>query len=110
MTALDIRLIFSYFSIFCSLILVSSSKAQDFDWPSYGGDNGSSKYAPLSQINAENVSQLVTAWEWESPDNALVSDIIRDSGPMLRPGPFKATPVVVDGSMYLPTTYGQIVS
>ena len=88
MTALDIRLIFSYFSIFCSLILVSSSKAQDFDWPSYGADNGSSKYAPLSQINAENVSRLVTAWEWESPDNALVSDIIRDGGPMLRPGPF----------------------
>ena len=110
MTALDIRLIFPYFSIICSLIMVTSSKAQDFDWPSYGGDNGSSKYAPLSQINAENVSRLVTAWEWESPDNALVSDIIRDGGPMLRPGPFKATPVVVDGSMYLPTTYGQIVS
>ena len=53
---------------------------------------------------------LITAWEWLSPDNLLVSEIIESSGPMLRPGPFKATPIVVDGSMYLPTTYGQIAS
>ena len=52
MTPLNMRSMFSYFCIVCSFALVTTSKAQDFDWPSYGGDNGSSKYAPLSQINS----------------------------------------------------------
>ena len=84
--------------------------AQNVDWPSYGGDNGSTKYLPLSQINAENVGELITAWEWNSVDNALVPEIIENNGPMLRPGSYKATPIVVNGSMYLPTSYGQIVA
>ena len=86
------------------------ASAQNVDWPSYGGDNGSTKYSALNQINSENVSQLLTVWEWASPDNALVPNIIQTEGPMLRPGSFKSTPIVVDGIMYLPTTYGQIVS
>ena len=93
----------------CSL-MTAQVTAQNVDWPSYGGDNGSNKYSALNQINSDNVSQIVTAWEWDSPDNALVADIMQSSGPMLRPGPFKSTPIVVDGIMYLPTTYGQIIS
>ena len=91
-------------------IVSAFTEAQNVDWPSYGGDNGSSKYSALNQINTNNVADLITAWEWLSPDNLLVSEIIESSGPMLRPGPFKATPIVVDGSMYIPTTYGQIAS
>ena len=100
---------FSLGFLTCSLMTVQVS-AQNVDWPSYGGDNGSNKYSALNQINSDNVSQLVTAWEWDSPDNALVADIMQSSGPMLRPGPFKSTPIVVNGIMYLPTTYGQIIS
>ena len=100
---------FSLVFLTCSLMTAQVS-AQNVDWPSYGGDNGSNKYSALNQINSDNVSQLVTAWEWDSPDNALVADIMQSSGPMLRPGPFKSTPIVVNGIMYLPTTYGQIIS
>ena len=42
------------------------------DWPAYGNDLGSSKYADLDQINASNVAKLEIAWQWQSPDNALV--------------------------------------
>lgn len=98
-------------SISILLILFSPLLAsQDVDWPSYGGDNGSRKYSPLNQINASNVNSLEIAWEWESIDNSLVSEIISASGPMLRPGPYKATPIVVNDLMYLPTSYGQIVA
>ena len=90
--------------------LSGSISAQNIDWPSYGGDNGSTKYLPLNQINSENVADLVIAWEWNSVDNTLVPGIVENSGPMLRPGSYKATPIVVDGSMYLPTSYGQIVA
>jgi quinoprotein glucose dehydrogenase len=100
---------FSLVFLTCSL-MTNQVSAQNVDWPSYGGDNGSNKYSALNQINSDNVSQLVTAWEWDSPDNTLVADIMQSSGPMLRPGPFKSTPIVVNGIMYLPTTYGQIIS
>ena len=32
------------------------------EWRAYGGSNANLKYAPLDQINAENVSQLRIAW------------------------------------------------
>ena len=65
---------FSLVFLTCSL-MTNQVSAQNVDWPSYGGDNGSNKYSALNQINSDNVSQLVTAWEWDSPDNALVADI-----------------------------------
>ena len=40
------------------------------DWRSYGGDPGSTKYAPLDQINRENVDRLEIAWRWKSADYA----------------------------------------
>jgi len=99
-----------FISTLLFVFLAGGISAQNIDWPSYGGDNGSTKYLPLNQINSENVADLVIAWEWNSVDNALVPGIVENSGPMLRPGSYKATPIVVDGSMYLPTSYGQIVA
>ena len=37
--------------------------AADGQWASYGGDDGSTKYAPLDQIDAGNVDQL----DWQVP-------------------------------------------
>ena len=37
-------------------IISAFTKGQNVDWPSYGGDNGSSKYSALNQINTNNVS------------------------------------------------------
>ena len=36
------------------------------NWLYYGGDAGSTKYAPLDQITADNVADLEVAWRWES--------------------------------------------
>jgi glucose dehydrogenase len=38
------------------------------EWRFYGGDQGSTKYSPLDQINRNNVQKLKTAWIWDSPD------------------------------------------
>ncbi|MDB3992650.1 pyrroloquinoline quinone-dependent dehydrogenase [Gammaproteobacteria bacterium] len=100
----------SIFFLLLAIHFQTNTIAQDLDWPSYGGNNNSTKYLPLSQINANNVSNLIVAWEWMSADNLLVPEIMAESGPMLRPGSYKATPIVVDGAMYLPTSYGQIAS
>ncbi|MFK7862887.1 MAG: pyrroloquinoline quinone-dependent dehydrogenase [Pseudohongiellaceae bacterium] len=80
------------------------------DWPSYGGDNGSRKYMPFSQINKANVSGVETAWEWLSPDNATVAENYAKEDYRATPGGFKSTPIVVDGTMFVPSSFGRIVA
>ncbi|MEJ2089925.1 MAG: PQQ-binding-like beta-propeller repeat protein, partial [Gammaproteobacteria bacterium] len=74
-------------------------------WPSYGNDPGSSKYSPLDQINAGNVQRLRVAWIWESPDNPLVRED-RNRTPI----GYKATPVMIDGILYVSTSLGQVAA
>ena len=38
------------------------------DWPEYGGDKGGMRYSPLTQINAENVTELELAWVYHHGD------------------------------------------
>lgn len=74
-------------------------------WPSYGGDLGSTKYSPLSEIDADNVEHLHVAWTWRSPDDALVA-----ADPDLTPAGFKATPIMVDGVLYIRTSLSQVAA
>ena len=41
------------------------------EWRHYGGDLASSKYSPLSQIDAGNVDELEVFWRWQSPDRLI---------------------------------------
>jgi glucose dehydrogenase len=54
------------------------------DWPMYNRDLAGTRYSPLTQINTRNVAQLKLAWSYNLP---LASE---------------ATPIVVDGVMYIP--------
>jgi quinoprotein glucose dehydrogenase len=36
------------------------------EWSYWGGDERSSGYSPLDQINAENVSKLEVVWRWKA--------------------------------------------
>lgn len=98
-------------SISSAIILASSViTANAQDWPSYGGDNGSGKYSPLDQISAENVDQLEIVWEWLSLDNATVASNLADGNNRAVPAGYKATPLVVDGIMYVSTSFGRVVA
>ena len=48
--------------------LGSSNGTQKGEWRFYGGNQASTKYSPLDQINRENVNKLKVAWTWDSPD------------------------------------------
>jgi quinoprotein glucose dehydrogenase len=74
-------------------------------WPTYGGDPGSTKYSPLDQINRDNVQRLKVAWRWESADNPIVVKH-RQQLPAV-PASFKATPIMVDGILYIKTSMSQ---
>lgn len=80
---------------------VAQQEATEGEWHHYAGDKGSSKYAPLDQINGENVTTLEEAWRWASPDESLG---IRQLGG------FKATPLVVNGVMYVSTPASQVAA
>jgi quinoprotein glucose dehydrogenase len=54
-----------------SLCASAQHGVTDGQWPTYGGDAGSTKYTSLSQINADNFERLAIAWRWQSLDGAL---------------------------------------
>src|SRR5262249_7551947 len=55
------------------------------NWLTYSGTYASHRFSPLDQITRENVVQLKVAWVYQ----------------VRRPGVVEATPLVVDGVMYL---------
>ncbi len=54
-------------------------------WPTYGGDYGSQRHSPLTQITPQNVQRLAPQW-------AFQTDTL---------GKFEATPIVLDGVIYI---------
>src|SRR6476469_8633075 len=59
------------------------------EWRTYGGDLGSTRYAPLDQINPENFDKLEVAWRFKT-------DYL---GP-LPEFEFQSTPLMVKGLLY----------
>ncbi|MEQ1909496.1 MAG: pyrroloquinoline quinone-dependent dehydrogenase [Vicinamibacterales bacterium] len=69
--------------------LVAQQGAKGGEWHSWAGDAGSTRYAPLDQINAQNFSKLEVAWRFKT-DN-------------LGPRPdfnLQTTPLMVNGVLY----------
>lgn len=68
------------------------------EWPTYGRDAGGSRYAPIAQIDRANVSRLAVAWTFHTGET--------------EPGErsFEATPILVDGTLYLSTPLGKIIA
>jgi quinoprotein glucose dehydrogenase len=82
----------------------SASKApQSEEWPYYGGDPGGSRFSPLAQINTANVRQLKTAWVYHTGD-------ISDGSTHPRKSAFEATPIMVDGTLYVSTAFNRVVA
>ena len=75
------------------------------EWRHFGNDAANTKYSPLDQISAENFSELVVAWRWKS-----IAAEVAAGNEDVRPGPFKTTPLMVGGLVYLSTALGQVVA
>jgi glucose dehydrogenase len=76
----------------------------------FGHDPSSSRYSPLKQVNTQNVQSLTRAWTYHlnksgpRPVNAGAAG--RGGGRRSS----QATPIVVNGRMYLPTPYGTVIA
>jgi quinoprotein glucose dehydrogenase len=73
------------------------------DWPFYGGDQGGTKFSPLTDVNTSTAGRLAVAWEWSPREKALEAF-------GTRPGNFQATPLMIDNVLYLSTPYNRVVA
>src|SRR5687768_1358704 len=84
------------------LLLALLTQAPD-QWPAYGGDRGGTRYSPHTQITKANVSRLKVAWTYRTGE---LGQGARDSARLT----FEATPLFVDGTLYLSTAFGKVVA
>jgi alcohol dehydrogenase (cytochrome c) len=79
----------------CALVcsLFAQDGATRADWPHYGGERSAWRYSALDQINRSNVGRLKAAWAFQTGKV--------DGG-------FNATPLVVDGVMYVPSSWNRV--
>jgi quinoprotein glucose dehydrogenase len=69
--------------------VLGQTGAKNGEWPTYGGDLGHTRYAPLDQITADNFDKLEIAWRFKTES--------------LGPRPeyqFESTPLMVKGVVY----------
>ena len=65
--------------------------AKNGEWRTYGGDLGSTRYAPLDQINAENFSKLQVAWRFKTDILGARPDFNLQTTPLMINGVLYAT-------------------
>lgn len=68
---------------------LAQTGAPDGEWPTYGGDLGHTRYAPLTQIDADDFGSLEIAWRFGTSN--------------MGPAPeyrFQSTPLMIDGVLY----------
>jgi len=70
------------------------------EWAAYGRDAAGTRFSPLTQVTRDNVRQLVPAWTYHTGDLARSNDRTR----------FEATPLMVDGTLYLSTPFGRVIA
>ena len=87
----------------CLLVSGQDAPNLEVEWLYHGGDQGGSRYSPLTDIDASNVGQLEVAWEWQHWETAL-----EEWG--TTPGFFESTPLMIDGVLYVTTPYNNVAA
>lgn len=72
-------------------------------WPAYGGDPGGHRYSQASQITAENVSSLETAWVYSTGDMEKRPDSMQESAA-------QGTPILVEDSLVFCTPFNEVIA
>jgi quinoprotein glucose dehydrogenase len=80
----------------------ASAAPGDGQWGAYGRDAGGSRFSPLQEVDRANVSRLAPAWTMHTGEAAR--------GAAAAQGSFEATPIVVDGTMYVSTPTGRVLA
>src|SRR5262245_2801743 len=76
-------------SVFVVIRTTAQQGARNGEWRVYGGDEGSTRYSPLDQINRDNIKNMRVAWVWKS-DSLMPNP----------QGASETTPIMVNGVLY----------
>jgi alcohol dehydrogenase (cytochrome c) len=82
-----------FFVLVLASLLAAEDGATHEDWPHYGGQSSAWRYSSLDQINRSNVKRLQPAWVFQTGDYV---------------GGLQATPIVVNGVIYVSTSHNRI--
>ena len=73
-------------------------------WSYFGGTTAFMRYAPVGQIDRDNVSDLEILWR-----RPAVNAVYRQAFPDLRPSNYlRSTPILVDGILYASNAIGLV--
>ncbi|MGI1677841.1 MAG: PQQ-binding-like beta-propeller repeat protein [Cellvibrionaceae bacterium] len=78
----------------------SDKPRESSNWITWGGDKENTRYSPLEQITGDNFSDLQVIWRWQA---TKIANGRANSN-------WKATPLYVDGVLYIPTGATQIAA
>jgi quinoprotein glucose dehydrogenase len=82
--------------------LLSFADHSGDEWVAYGRDPGGQRYSPLAGINRQNVASLKVAWTLRTGDGYQPEHS--------RATAFEATPLYVNGTLYLATPLGHVIA
>ena len=92
---INVRLVASFMVAIATSMLSTQLHAQtgatNGEWRTYGGDLGSTRYAPLDQINASNFSKLQVAWRFKTDILGARPDFNLQTTPLMINGVLYAT-------------------
>jgi quinoprotein glucose dehydrogenase len=74
----------------------------DGNWGHYSGNAATTRYSPLSQIDASNVARLRIAWRHPHVDPAIT----KANPDLSYSNRYMSTPIYVDGLLYVPNGWG----
>ena len=90
-------------TIAVALFFALSLSAADDGWPAYGHDPGGTRYSRLKQITPGNVARLQVAWTYHT-------GALQPETELNQKAAFEATPILVDGVLYLSTPFNQVIA
>src|SRR3989475_12799979 len=76
---------------------------QEVDWSANGRDVQGTRYSLASEITRKNVSRLELVWTYRTGETDPVFKTEKATA-------FEATPLVVDGTMYIGTPLGRVIA
>ena len=85
-----------------ALVVPSAEHAEQDEWIAYGRDPGGQRFSPLSLIDKSNVASLKVAWTFRTGDLYTPKHG--------KPPAFEATPLFVDGTLFLATPLGRVIA
>jgi quinoprotein glucose dehydrogenase len=85
------------------IALLGVLQSQELGWSANGRDVQGTRYSPAAEITRETVRRLEVAWTYRTGE-------AEPRFKTTKPTAFEATPLVVDGTMYIGTPLGRVIA